>query len=354
MDALQEKQESRAENTSRAETATVESPAIEASESAEAAQEDAVIDESPEEVKAEKKEIPEDVKKRIMGGESFMDKLKANQEKKAQDAEAFAEEEQEAENFEEADQEVEAKQEESEADKPKFTIGEETFESIEQVNEHVATIQNEKAELQKEVEEIRSFVEKVSDPDTIEILRYVMEGHSLRVAMVKAGLDESIFQVEHGDEDAESLVEAKLERKKAIAEQKKQQEILQKNMQRTNTELEELQKEEGFDDKVKEQLIKAMSDFHTNGLNGLIPKESMKLFLKAINYEKAIQKAEEKGTIKGRNEKIVIEKQRKKGDEIPQLGRGVTSSDKVRKPSRLQSLVNVPASSFMERLQNKN
>ena len=297
-------------------------------------------------------EISEELRDKLMNKNSLTKKLE--EARKRREAEQKAQEEAEQEQ-EEEDAEEDQEEEDEEQEEVTFQVGDQTFKTLDEVNAHLKEFEAKQKELEEEKAEIQGFVEKVSDPELVEVLSYVAQGHSFRTAMVKAGLDESIFQVEADDVDAEALVEAKLERKKQLKENEKRQKELQTNMEQSNTVLSEFQKEKGFDDKVKENLVNAMADFQSKAMKGLITKDSLELFLKAINYEQAVQKAEQKGEIKGRNEKITIERKKKEGDRIPSLGRGLDATSPAPQKNNLSDLVRQPASSFTQLLsKNRN
>jgi len=301
---------------------------------------EAINEEQEEETQ---EEVSDEVRNQLMGKESFKKKIEEAKRKKEEEVKAQEEEQEEA-NLEAQEETEEEEQEE----KPQsFQVGEKTFESIEQVNEYLSTMETEKAEFEKEKEEIKNFVEKVNDPELIEVLKYVSDGYSYRTAMVKAGLDESIFEVEQDDPDAEELVEAKIQRKKEIERRAKEQEELTRNMQRSETILQEFQEESGFDDQTKEQLIQKMSAMVDDSLQGKITKDTLNLFLQGVNYKKDVTKAREQGEIQGRNQKIHIQKKRKRGDGIPDLGSRPIPSEKP-KDKTLSKLIAQPARSFTE------
>lgn len=297
-----------------------------------------IAEEAPEVVN----ELSEDVKKKMSGNTAFMDRLREKEAAELAAQEAQMEQE-EAEEYPE-EEEIQA-----EAPKPvSFKVGDQEFDSPDKVNEFLSKINQEKEELQSEVDEIRGFVEKISDPDMLEILRYVNMGYSPRVALIKAGFDESIFQVEQDDQDAESLVRAKLEREQAKKEREKEEKVLQKNMELSNTNLADFAAAKGFDEAKKTTLVNQMAKIHQELLNGLVTKETLEIFSKGLNYESAVKKAAEVAEIKGRNEKIVIEQQKQSAAKLPQLGRGIPAERK-----QLKDLVRVPSGSFMDKLKNR-
>lgn len=295
-------------------------------------------------------DISDDLRKQLSGKESFTKKIQeAQAQREAEEAAALEAEEAEEEN--EAEEKAEAEQEK---EVQSFQVGEQTFNSIEEVNGHLQAKQQEYDELQTEVDEIRGFVEKISDPDMLEILKYVSQGYSARVAMLKAGLDESIFQIEADDEDAEALVRTKIERKQAIENQKKEQAKLEKNMQVSNEHFAQFKTEKGYDDQRMDSIVKAMTEDVQNTLNGLVSKRLFDIYDTYLNYDTNLKKAKEQGAIQGRNENITIQRKKQQGDSIPQLGRGLDNSGAApAKRNKLSEAVNLPASSFLDII-NKN
>lgn len=291
--------------------------------------------ENPEEVTAESaqeeeapRELSDELKKKMSGTTSFMDRLKEKSEQQAAELES----------------------EEIKAEAPSqapvtFKVDDQDFDSPEAVNSYIKQVKAEKDELQAEVDEIRGFVEKISDPDMLEILKYVNMGYSARVALVKAGFDESIFNIEEGDIDAKELVRAQIEREEAIKAQEKEQKKLQKNMELSNTNLTEFATTKGFDEAKKTTLVNQMAKIHQELLSGLVTKETLEIFSKGLNYETAVKQAAEVASIQAKNEKIVTERAKKQAATIPQLGRGVPAERK-----QLKDYVRVPTGSFMDKV----
>jgi hypothetical protein len=360
INTLKEKEASRQEAKSTEVQATV---VAETPETTDALEVEEVITDAPQEIESPAKlEVSEKVRKQLSEKGSFLNTIKEKSAERAKEAAELEAAEAEAQAAEEEAEEAEKNAEETNeiAIPVVFEVDGQQFESPEKVNEYLSKVKEDSENLKKEVEDVRAFVEKVSDPEMIEILDYVSQGYSLRVAMIKAGLDESIFKIETGDEDAEALVQAKLDRKMALQNQQKELEKLQKNMEQSNKALTEFQSEEGFDENTKGDLVRLMKEFHEEAMQGLVSKKFLQLFAKALNYEKVVEEAKKKvqeakevGKIEGRNEKITIERQRVKGDEIPKLGRGI-SSEPIRKRNRLNDMVNVPSGSFLQKIRDKN
>lgn len=341
MDSLKEKEKAKqaVSATTEATPVTVAETVVEqAAPEPENSEEVVNAEAAPEEAT---RELSEDIKKKMSGTTAFMDRLK---EKSAQ-AEAELGLEQEEAQEEEVEFDAESEQEEEAPAPLIFKVDDQEFESPDAVSEYVSKIKAENSELLAEVDEIRGFVEKISDPDMLEILKYVNMGYSTRVALVKAGFDESIFQIEADDVDAKELVRAQLEREQAIKDQEKEQKKLQKNMELSNTNLTEFATAKGFDEAKKTTLVNQMAKIHQELLSGLVTKETLEIFSKGLNYESAVKQAAEVASIQAKNEKIVTERAKKQAATIPQLGRGIPSERK-----QLKDLVRVPTGSFMDKV----
>ena len=292
----------------------------------------------------EQMEFSKEVQDHLMGNQSFLDKInEANAQKEAEEQE---EEERLAEEEEQEQQEAEA---EKEAAPKELEINGQKFESIEEVSTHVQTLEEQIRTFQDNEEKIVKILDEV--PEFSYLLKNLAKGDSLRVALVKAGFGPEDFNIEDETEaDAESLVQAKIERKQAIQAQKKQQKAFEDNMASSEKVLKEFQEKNGMDDATRDKMIAKISQFSQDLTEGKISEEALSHWAKAINYESAVQKAAQSGEVKGRNEKIFIERRKEKGDRIPALGRG-TSLDAVPEPrNRFNDIVTMPSGSFMDKL----
>lgn len=303
-----------------------------------AVEESAVDEQVVEEIEAES-QVSKDAIKMIAERGSFKDLI--NQKLQEKSTEEVEEEE-----------EVEAATE-TRAEPIEIEVEGKKLAGVDAIKEYLGTVAEERKALAEEKQQIQDFVEKVSDPDLIEVMRFVAEGYAFPIALVKAGLDESVFDLENLEEtDKETLVRAKIERENQIKEQQKAQKRLQKNMEESNKALAEFQTSEGFDDKVKQDLVGLMSKIHAELLDGLVTKETLTLFARGLNYKKAIEEARETGEIAGRNAKIAVEKAKAERGIVPQLGKAIPQ-EKPKQRSKLSELVTVPPTSFMEKLRNR-
>lgn len=328
----------------QAKKTTTESAPIETQERAELEQENGLTDDEGEE-ESEEQSLSSDLTEKLLGKNSSIE---------AKIEEAKLKKEQEALEAEQ-EQEEEEEEEEEEEDTPQafsLELDGQKFESVEAVTEHVRTLAEKSKELETAISEYQANEAKLVEildavPEFGGIVSSLATGDTLRVALIKAGFGPEDFSIEsETEEDAEALVQAKLERKRAIEEQKKIQKQFQDNSAKSEKVLEEFKAKNGLDDKTSEKVVQAMADFVQKSLNGILTEDSLDLFLKAVKFETEVSKAETRGQIKGRNEKIAIERQKRTGDGIPALGSRAVPEEKSKKPSRLSGLVHQAPSSF--------
>jgi hypothetical protein len=264
-------------------------------------------------------------------------------------------EEQERLLAEQADEEQE--EEEQAEDTPQaiaIEIDGQKLESAEAIQEHIQTITAKTQELETAVSEYKQNEAKLIEildavPEFGGIISSLATGDTLRVALIKAGFGPEDFTIEsESEEDAEALVQAKLERKRAIEEQRKIQKQFEANSTKSEKVLEEYKSKNNLDDKTGEKIVQAMADFVKNAMDGVLTENALDLFRKAVVFENAVQKAESQGQIKGRNEKIVIERQKRNGDGIPALAGRAPMNDTAKKPSKLGGLIRQSPTSFTQ------
>jgi len=164
-------------------------------------------------------------------------------------------------------------------------------------------------------------------PEFETLIKRLAKGDSLRTALIHAGFGPEDFEVASEDEpDAEAVVQAKLERKRQIAEAKKSQKEFEENSAKSEAMITEIQTEFGFDDKVKDQLIGNMAQFIQDSMKGKLNKEVVGLFLKGINFDSAVKKAQKQGEIMGKNEKITIERKKRDASGVPSFTSGLANT----------------------------
>lgn len=334
MTAMIEAKKSATESASAAETTVIDSLGIDG-------QEENYDDET------EEQSLSSELTEKLLGKNNSIEAKLEEAKLKREEQERIFAEEQEQEEVEESS--------ENKSQSIAIEIDGQKLESVEAIQEHIQSIATKTQELETAISEYKANETKLieildSVPEFGGIISSLATGDTLRVALIKAGFGPEDFTVESDlEEDAESLVQAKLERKRAIEEQKRAQKQFQENATKSEKVLQEFKEENNLDDKTSEKVIKAMADFINKSTNGILTKDSLTAFLKVVNFESEIDRAETRGQIKGRNEKIAIERQKRSGDGIPALGgRSLPIADK--KPSKLSGLIKQSPTSFTQLL----
>lgn len=268
--------------------------------------------------------------------------------------EALEQEELEAQQQQEEEEQKQQKQTET-PPALSLEVDGQKFETVEAIADHVKTLSEKSKELETAVFEYQANEAKLIEildavPEFSSIISSLATGDTLRVALIKAGIGPEDFSIEsETEEDAEALVQAKLERKRAIQEQKKLQERFTANTAKSEEVLKSIQTEYNLDETKTKKLVETMADFVQKSMDGVLTNEGAKIFVRHLNFDEAVEKAELKGQIKGRNEKISIERQKRAGDGIPALGgRSLPIAEK--RPNRLEGLIRSSPTSFTQLL----
>jgi uncharacterized protein YdcH (DUF465 family) len=296
----------------------------------------------------EPQDLSDEVKDKLMNKDSIAKRLEAAKAKKqAEEAQALADQE--------AEEEAEQESEEEEPNTPVLAIevNGTKLEGTEAITAHITELATKATEYEEALAEYKQneaklieIVEQVPEFETL--IARLSKGDSLRTALIYAGFGPEDFEVTSEDEpDAEAVVQAKLDRKRAIAEAKKAQEEFAKNSAKSEEIIAEFQKEAGFDEKVKEQLVGEMAGFIQDATMGKLSKKHLDIFLKGINYESAVKKAEKIGEVQGLNKQIDLNRKKKSAAGIPVISSGLESS-KPAPSNKLGSLIKTPATSFLD------
>lgn len=159
-----------------------------------------------------------------------------------------------------------------------------------------------------------------SNPRSAAFLTDWRNGEDPIIGMVRKFGEDFKAALEDPDKQ-EALAEANKEYADRIAKEKEYEDMYQKNISETSSMIDKLQVDEGLSDEDIDKAMTFLIDIMRDGLLGKFSANSIKMALKAINYESDLEEANMEGEIKGRNEKIE-EKLRKKssGDGTATLG----------------------------------
>lgn len=174
------------------------------------------------------------------------------------------------------------------------------------------------------------------NPRILKINQLMLQGYPEDVAVVMAGFSsESLAELNLDDlEDKtvrEKLVEMKIQNKAAKEKQAKEASQRQKNQEKSEKEITAFQTSKKLPDS-------RMKDFNTK-VTGLIDRilnldfdsAMIEMLYNGFYADEITKKAEEKGQIRGRNEKIKVDKSKRKGDGLPKLNAN-TSQPKPKDP----------------------
>lgn len=169
--------------------------------------------------------------------------------------------------------------------------------------------------------------------ELVQVARHMDSGKSFLEALaLTVDFNDTMGELKEEDPEeykkvlkAQALREAELERRQA--EQKAMEKEFRDNEEASQQNISSFQQEKGMDDKTKDEFLGKINDHFSNIVRGNITPEFLEMMYKALNYEVDMEKAQEEGKIRGRNEKINAKKRERVGDGLPQIRGG-----KERKP----------------------
>jgi hypothetical protein len=176
-----------------------------------------------------------------------------------------------------------------------------------------------------------------SNPTVAEILRDVIEGADLRVAIARHFSKDDLIPQE-GDPDFKAWQESAEKRKKDIEGREKQAEVLVENTKKSTETVKVFADKHKFTQEETTEFLgiidKAMDDLYS----GKVTEDFLEKMLNAFNYKKDVEEATQLGEIKGKNAKIETKKKdgEKSGDGVPKLK--TKAAIEVEKPKVLRTL----------------
>ena len=153
-----------------------------------------------------------------------------------------------------------------------------------------------------------------ADPRSAQFLADMHNGKDPVVGLVR-NFGVEIKDVLDDPEMQEKIAEANKEYVERVAKSKQLDEEYEKNMDASLETLREFQEERGMTDDEIDAVAEAMLTVVRDGVMGKFSKETLGMFVNAINHDSDVASASEEGRVAGRNERIVegLRKQ-KKGD----------------------------------------
>lgn len=153
-----------------------------------------------------------------------------------------------------------------------------------------------------------------ADPRSAQFLADMHNGQDPYVGLVK-NFGVNIEDVLHDPKMQEQIAEANKEYVERVAKSRKLDEEYEKNMDASLETLRQFQEERGMSDEQIDAVVDAVLTVVRDGVMGKFSKETLAMFVNAINHDSDVASASEEGRVAGRNDKIVEGlRKRAKGD----------------------------------------
>lgn len=190
-------------------------------------------------------------------------------------------------------------------------------EDVEQARTELYEKYNEEIEGRKALtQQVQEITNTLNGSDELkDIVKAIQNGRSLRAAIMEAGFSASDFEVQEGDEDEEDMIEAKVNAREKQRQKQKQEEEFKANYAQSTQVIESLE----YQPEQKQQVLDKLNKTFQDMTKGIVTKETIEMFAKALNHDSEIEKAEQRAERRIKNQKITILKQKKKGDGQPRI-----------------------------------
>lgn len=169
-------------------------------------------------------------------------------------------------------------------------------------------------------------------PELYAVIQDLQEGKPLEVALA-ANIDIDSLKPLEGEEmyaDYEAARNARKERKAKVDEYRA---TVEKNWEDSNKVIHDFFTEIAFDEEQTNEFLAKMDEMLGNYVNGIVTREFLDVFYRAMNYEQAMESAREAGAIDAKNARIDAERERADAetDGLPTGGSavGVTMPEEI-------------------------
>lgn len=153
-----------------------------------------------------------------------------------------------------------------------------------------------------------------ADPRSAQFLADMHNGQDPYVGLVK-NFGVNIEDVLHDPEMQQQIAEANKEYVERVAKSRQLDEEYEKNMDASLETLRQFQEERGMSDELIDAVVDSVLTVVRDGVMGKFSKETLAMFVNAINHDSDVASASEEGRVAGRNDKIVEGlRKRDKGD----------------------------------------
>ncbi len=175
-----------------------------------------------------------------------------------------------------------------------------------------------------------------ANPSFEGMIRDAKEGRSFLPSLVEAiGVD----RLKEALEDpavAEEVGKANDEFMKRKQQEAEDSEASQRNIEESLNNIKQYAEDHGLSDEQVNEVITKIVTYVGDGMAGLFPTELIDMAFKAMNYDSAVQEAEETGRVQGRNENIQaqLERSQEQPNLPPNIGQSGTLPTDTRQPRR--------------------
>lgn len=158
-----------------------------------------------------------------------------------------------------------------------------------------------------------------SDPRTARLMMDWKNGDDPAVALLRMYGDD-IKEAIDDPEKQEAIAEANKEYMERVAKEKQYEDEYSANLAKSLTEMEAVQQELGLTDDQVDETMSSIIAVAKDAMMGKFLPETIKMFVKAKNYDDDVARAEAEGEVRGKNTRVKEELRKPaQGDGTPQL-----------------------------------
>lgn len=158
------------------------------------------------------------------------------------------------------------------------------------------------------------------NPELALVVKDLRKGVPFAVALQRYVDMEELAPIE-GEPDYEAYAEAMTKRKADNAARKEREAVLAHNAEQSAKEIAEYLEAKGWNEEQQASFDKWFTEIISHLNESRLGKDEMDVFVKGYEYDEAVARAEEKGKVNGRNEKIEAKRKANENvDELPDAG----------------------------------
>lgn len=169
-------------------------------------------------------------------------------------------------------------------------------------------------------------------PELYAVIQDLQEGKPFEVALA-ANIDIDSLKPLEGEEMYADYEAARNARKERKARSEEHRATFEKNWEDSNKVIHDFFEEVAFDEQQTNNFLAKMDEMLANYVNGVVTREFLDVFYRAMNYEQAMESAREAGAIDAKNARIDAERERAEAetDGLPRGGSavGVTMPEEI-------------------------